>query len=414
LNHLNFGFFHWIPLIDHGHICFGSNKDFYFKPKFTVDMNNSRYPVSMEAGSNLNKLDETSKVALIFGVTGQDGSYLAELLIEKGYVVHGVRRRSSSFNTGRIDHLINDVSLWEAKFFLHYGDLEDTSSISRVIALTEPDEIYNLAAQSHVGLSFEEPLYTVQVDGVGSLRILETIRQYQQKKQIKFYQASTSELFGGHGNLAFDEKSRLTPQSPYAAAKLLAYWNTYIYREAYKIFAVNGILFNHESPRRGETFVTRKITRGLCRIKAGLQQELVLGNLYAIRDWGHAKDYVEAMWLMLQMDSPQDLVISTGNHYSVKDFIEMATDELDITLEWRGEGISEVGIDSKTGNILIRVDEGYMRPLEVDFLEGNSAKAQDILKWQPKTSMKELVAEMVAFDLELCRKESIFPLTHRI
>ena len=359
-------------------------------------------------------LNTKPRVALIFGITGQDGSYLAEFLIDKGYIVHGVRRRSSSFNTGRIDHLINDPSVWDSKFFLHYGDLEDTSSISQVITLTDPDEIYNLAAQSHVGLSFEEPIYTVQVDGVGSLRILECIRQHPKVGKIKFYQASTSELFGGYGTAAFNEDSHLMPQSPYAAAKLLAYWSTRIYRDAYDIFAVNGILFNHESPRRGETFVTRKITRGLCRIKAGLQKELLLGNLYSIRDWGHAKDYVEAMWLMMQMDKPEDLVISTGHHYSVKDFIEMVAEELNIDISWSGEGTSEVGIDSKTGNILIRVDAGYMRPLEVNFLEGNSAKAREILNWIPKTPIKELVAEMVAFDLEFCRKESQFPRTHRI
>lgn len=357
---------------------------------------------------------EGRRVALIFGITGQDGSYLAELLIDKGYVIHGVRRRSSSFNTGRIDHLINDSALWESRFFLHYGDLEDSSSIYQVITLTNPDEIYNLAAQSHVGLSFEEPIYSVQVGGVGSLRILECIRQYDKAKKIRFYQASTSELFGGSGVVPFDENSNLMPNSPYAAAKLLAYWSTRIYRDAYDIFAVNGILFNHESHRRGETFVTRKITRGLSRIKVGLQQELILGNLYAVRDWGHAKDYVDAMWLMMQMDKPEDLVISTGNHYSVKDFVEMVADELSIDLAWEGEGTSEIGIDSKTGNILIRVDEGYMRPLEVNFLEGNSVRAREILDWQPRTDIKELVAEMVTFDLELCRKESSFPRTHRM
>jgi GDPmannose 4,6-dehydratase len=354
------------------------------------------------------------RVALIFGITGQDGSYLAELLINKGYIVHGVRRRSSSFNTGRIDHLINNSSLWGSKFFLHYGDLEDSSSINQVITLTDPDEIYNLAAQSHVGLSFEEPIYTVQVGGVGSLRILECVRQYDKKKKIKFYQASTSELFGGYGTESFNENSSFVPKSPYAAAKLLAYWSTRIYRDAYGIFAVNGILFNHESHRRGETFVTRKITRGLSRIKAGLQQELILGNLYAIRDWGHAKDYVEAMWLMMQMDQPEDLVISTGNHYSVKEFVEMVATELGVGLAWKGEGTSEVGVDPKTGKILIRVDEGYMRPLEVNFLEGNSKRAREILKWQPRSTINELVAEMVAFDLELCQKESIFPRTHRM
>ena len=357
---------------------------------------------------------ERGRVALIFGITGQDGSYLAELLLSKGYVVHGVRRRSSSFNTGRIDHLINDSALWESRLFLHYGDLGDSSSINQVISLTDPDEIYNLAAQSHVGLSFEEPIYTVQVGGMGSLRILECIRQYDKKKKIKFYQASTSELFGGDGTLAFDENSNFMPKSPYGAAKLLAYWSARIYRDAYDIFAVNGILFNHESHRRGETFVTRKITRGLSRIKAGLQEELILGNLYAIRDWGHAKDYVEAMWLMMQMDEPEDLVISTGNHYSVKDFVKMVANELDINLAWKGEGASEVGFDSKTGNILIRIDKGYMRPLEVNFLEGNSVRAREVLNWQPKTTIKELVAEMVAFDLELCRKESSFPRTHRL
>jgi len=350
----------------------------------------------------------SKKVALIFGITGQDGSYLAELLIGKGYVVHGVRRRSSSFNTGRIDHLINDKKIWGNQLFLHYGDLGDTSSIAQAISYAKPDEIYNLAAQSHVGLSFEEPIYSVQIDGLGSLKILECIRQSSTKSGIKFYQASTSELFGGKGDKFFNESSNFEPQSPYAAAKLLAFWSTKIYREAYGLFAVNGIMFNHESPRRGETFVTRKITRGLCKIKLGLESELILGNLYSIRDWGHAKDYVEAMWLMMQLEDPQDLVISTGNYYSVKDFVNKVATELQINLQWEGSGVDEVGIDSASGKVLIRVSDGYMRPLEVDFLAGDSTIAREKLNWKPQTTIDELVTEMVHFDLALCEKDSTF------
>ena len=352
------------------------------------------------------------KTALIFGVTGQDGSYLAELLLSKGYEVHGVRRRSSSFNTGRIDHLIANSDIWEKNFFLHYGDLEDSNIISELITKLEPDEIYNLAAQSHVGLSFEEPVYSVEIAGIATLRILESIRQHS--KKAKFYQASTSELFGGEGTKAFDESSPLSPKSPYAAGKLLGFWMTKIYREAYGMFAVNGILFNHESPRRGETFVTRKITRGLSRIKKGLQQELTLGNIYASRDWGHARDYVQAMWLMLQAQEPRDLVISTNSNVTVKEFIEIVAKELSIELSWKGSGIDEVGLDSSTGKVIIRIDSEFIRPLEVSYLEGDSAQARELLGWKPVTDLSQLVKEMVAEDLRLCDKEIQYPGTHRI
>ena len=357
-------------------------------------------------------LSQVKKSALIFGVTGQDGSYLAELLISKGYVVHGVRRRSSSFNTGRIDHLIANTEIWEKKFFLHYGDLEDSNIISHLINRVKPEEIYNLAAQSHVGLSFEEPIYTVEIAGLATLKILECIRQSH--LQIKFYQASTSELFGGEGDSAFDESSPLSPKSPYAAGKLLGFWMTKIYREAYGIFAVNGILFNHESPRRGETFVTRKITRGLARIKNGLQQELTLGNIYASRDWGHARDYVEAMWLMLQAEEPRDLVISSDTNVTVKDFIEIVAKELSIELVWKGSGVEEVAIDKATGKVIIRINPEFLRPLEVSYLEGNSAQAREYLGWKPQINLEQLAREMVEEDLQLCNKEIQYPGTHRI
>ena len=357
-------------------------------------------------------MSQPLKIALIFGITGQDGSYLAELLLSKGYEVHGVRRRSSSFNTGRIDHLIASSEIWEKKFFLHYGDLEDSNIISQLVNKVAPDEIYNLAAQSHVGLSFEEPIYSVEIAGLATLKILESVRQSE--RDIRFYQASTSELFGGDGVIAFDESSPLLPKSPYAAGKLLGYWMTRIYREAYGIFAVNGILFNHESPRRGETFVTRKITRGLARIKKGLQQELTLGNIYASRDWGHARDYVEAMWLMLQAREPKDLVISSDTNVTVKEFIEIVAKELSIELIWQGSGLDEVAIDQSTGNVIIRVTSEFFRPLEVTFLEGNSTKARDFLEWKPKTNLTQLAKEMVAEDLRLCSKEIQYPGTHRI
>jgi GDPmannose 4,6-dehydratase len=353
------------------------------------------------------------KVALVFGITGQDGSYLAELLLEKGYVVHGVRRRSSSFNTARIDHLINNQSIFESKLFLHYGDLADATSISEVITQIMPDEIYNLAAQSHVGLSFEMPVYTVDVVAMGSLKILECIRQCQKTKSIKYYQASTSELFGGKGVTTLNEDSQFIPQSPYAAGKLFAYWATKIYREAYGIYAVNGILFNHESFRRGETFVTRKITRGLSRIKSGLQEELILGNLYSIRDWGHAKDYVMAMWCMMQLDQPQDLVISTGEHYSVKEFVNLVADRLGFNLKWTGDGANEIGVDLDSGKTIVQTSVGYKRPLEVDFLAGDSSRARALLNWEPTIGIQGLVNEMVDFDLSLCKKESTFPAIHR-
>jgi GDPmannose 4,6-dehydratase len=357
------------------------------------------------------------KVALIFGVTGQDGSYLSEILIEKGYVVHGVRRRSSSFNTGRIDHLIRNNQIWEKQFKLHYGNLEDSHSIHKIICEINPDEIYNLAAQSHVGLSFEQPIYTSDVDALGNLRILESIRLSEDRGKIKFYQASTSELFGGKlstGTESFDENSPLIPKSPYASAKLMAYWNTRIYREAYEIFAVNGILFNHESPRRGETFVTRKITMSLARIKFNLQNEIVLGNLDAIRDWGYAPEYMEAAWKMLQQDAPQDYVISTGVTMSVREFIQIAARLVDIEIEWRNSGLEEVGIDTYTGRTIVRVDAGYFRPLEVDYLMGNSAKAQVELNWRPSESIENLIAAMMAADLLLADKEASFPGVQRV
>lgn len=355
---------------------------------------------------------QKQKTALIFGITGQDGSYLAELLLSKGYEVHGVRRRSSSFNTGRIDHLIANSEFWDKKFFLHYGDLEDSNIISQLINKVAPHEIYNLAAQSHVGLSFEEPIYSVEIAGLATLKILESVRQ--SNTEIRFYQASTSELFGGEGLNAFDENSPLMPKSPYAAGKLLGYWMTRIYRDAYGIFAVNGILFNHESPRRGETFVTRKITRGLSRIKTGLQQELTLGNIYASRDWGHARDYVEAMWLMLQASEPKDLVISSDTNVTVKDFIEIVAKELSIEIVWQGSGLDEVAIDQATNRVIIRINPEFFRPLEVSFLEGNSSQAREFLSWKPTSNLLQLAKEMVAEDLQLCQKEIQYPGTHRI
>ena len=348
------------------------------------------------------------KKALITGVTGQDGAYLAEFLLEKGYEVHGIKRRSSLFNTDRIDHLYQDPHETNPKFFLHHGDLTDSSSLVRIIQEVQPNEIYNLAAQSHVAVSFEEPEYTANSDALGALRILEAIRILRLENKTKFYQASTSELFGAAHEIPQNENTPFHPRSPYAVAKLYAYWITINYREAYGIFACNGILFNHESPIRGETFVTRKITRALARIKLGLQETLFLGNLDAKRDWGHAKDYVEMQWLMLQQDKPEDFTISTGRQYSVRDFVNAAAKELDMKLEWIGRGIEETAIDEKTKKTIIRVDSRYFRPTEVETLLGDSTKAKERLGWAPKISFEELVKEMVAHDLSEAKKAKLF------
>jgi len=339
---------------------------------------------------------KTKKIALITGITGQDGSYLAEFLLEKGYEVHGLRRRVSVFNTQRIDHIINSEK-YNQNFFLHYGDLTDSSSLINVIHKIMPDEIYNLAAQSHVAVSFEEPEYTANSDAIGVLRILESIRVLKNKKNIKFYQASTSELFGLVQETPQKETTPFYPRSPYGAAKLYAYWITINYREAYDLFACNGILFNHESPRRGEIFVTRKITRALCEIKNNKRDLLKLGNLNAKRDWGHAKDYVEAMWLMLQNDQPKDYVIATGKQYSVKEFIEECCKVLNQTIEWSGEGVDEIGIIDGIKRIVI--DPIYFRPTEVETLLGDSSLAQKEINWKPKNTFEDLVSEMIKEDL---------------
>jgi len=347
------------------------------------------------------------KKALITGITGQDGAYLAELLLNKGYEVHGVKRRSSLFNTDRIDHLYQDPHEKSPKFVLHHGDLTDTSSLIRIIQEVQPDEIYNLAAQSHVAVSFEEPEYTANSDALGALRILEAIRILGLEKKTKYYQASTSELFGEVQETPQNEKTPFHPRSPYAVAKLYAYWITINYREAYGIYACNGILFNHESPIRGETFVTRKITRALARIKLGLQDDLFLGNMDAKRDWGHAKDYVEMQWLMLQQDKPEDFTISTGVQYSVRDFVNIAAKELGIELKWDGHGIDEIGTDVVTGKTIIRIDPRYFRPTEVETLLGDSTKAREKLGWTSKISFEELVREMVACDLNDAKKDNL-------
>ena len=342
------------------------------------------------------------KVALLTGITGQDGSYLAELLLEKGYEVHGIKRRTSLFNTQRIDHLFDNPKIGNQSLFLHHADMNDSSSLVRVIHEVKPSEIYNLAAQSHVAVSFEEPEYTANSDAVGTLRILEAIRILEMH-ETKFYQASTSELYGLVQEVPQTEKTPFYPRSPYAVAKLYAYWITVNFREAYGQFACNGILFNHESPRRGETFVTRKITRGLSRIAVGGSEPVALGNLNAKRDWGHARDYVEAMWLMLQQATPVDLVIATGEQYSVRDFVERAAVDLGFDLEWRGSGLEERGIDRNSGKTLIEVDERYFRPTEVETLLGDASKAREILGWVPKTSFTQLVNEMCASDLNWAR-----------
>ena len=339
------------------------------------------------------------KIALIFGITGQDGSYLAQFLIKKGYLVHGVKRRSSSLNTGRVDHIYQDPHEKKRKFFLHYGDITDAISVSSLIKKIKPNEIYNLAAQSHVSVSFEVPEYTANADAVGALRILEAIKFHGFEKITKFYQAGTSEMFGRVKETPQNEKTSFYPRSPYGVAKVYAHWITINYREAYNIFACNGILFNHESPVRGETFVTRKIVIALCKIKNGLQKKLYLGNINAKRDWGHAKDYVEAMWKMLQKKIPTDYVISTGKQYSVKQFVNLVLNELKIKYLWKGEGINSKCYDH-TGRCIVECDKEYYRPLEVDTLLGDSRKAKKELNWKPKTNINELVKEMVNHELK--------------
>ena len=339
------------------------------------------------------------KTALIFGITGQDGSYLAEFLLKKGYSVHGVKRRSSSINTGRIDKFYQDPHEKKRVFFLHYGDVTDTISVSSIIKKIQPDEIYNLAAQSHVAVSFEVPEYTANADALGALRILEAIKFNKLEKKTKFYQAGTSEMFGKVMTVPQNEKTPFYPRSPYGVAKVYAHWITINYREAYKIFACNGILFNHESPVRGETFVTRKIVIALCKIKKNMQKKLYLGNLEAKRDWGHAKDYVEAMWKMLQQKTPKDYVISTGRQYSVKDFVNLVLEELNIKHVWRGKGIKTKCFDNK-GNCIVECDKAYYRPLEVETLLGDSRKAKKDLNWSPKIDLKSLVKEMVYLELK--------------
>lgn len=346
-----------------------------------------------------------AKVALITGITGQDGAYLAELLLEKGYEVHGMKRRSSSFNTSRIDHLYQDVHNKNLKFKLHYGDLTDSTNLIRLIQEIKPDEIYNLAAQSHVKVSFDCPEYTANADGLGTLRILEAIRILGLEKKTKFYQASTSELYGLVQETPQSEKTPFYPRSPYACAKLYAYWICVNYREGYNIFACNGILFNHESPRRGETFVTRKITRAAVRIKLGIEEKLYLGNLDSKRDWGHAKDYVEGMWRILQQDKPEDFVLATGITTTIRDFCNMSFKEVGIELQWKGSGVNEKGIDKATGKTVIEVDPRYFRPTEVDLLLGNASKARKKLGWEPKYDLPALVKEMVKEDMKEAKKE---------
>jgi GDPmannose 4,6-dehydratase len=346
------------------------------------------------------------KKALITGVTGQDGSYLAEFLLEKGYEVHGLKRRTSLFNTDRIDHLFQDPHEKKLRFLLHHGDMTDSSSLQRVVQKVRPDEIYNLAAQSHVAVSFQEPEYTANSVGLGTLRLLETIRTLGLTKS-RFYQASSSELFGKVQETPQREKTPFYPRSPYGVAKLYAYWITVNYREAYGLYACNGLLFNHESPRRGETFVTRKITRGLARIKLGLEKTVWLGNLEARRDWGHARDYVEMMWLMLQQKKPSDYVIATGRQHSVREFVEIVARELDMRLVWKGKGAAERGVDARTGRTIIALDPRYLRPAEVETLLGDAAKARRELGWKPRTPFPELVREMVRSDLRLAESEAL-------
>ena len=341
----------------------------------------------------------TEKVALITGVTGQDGAYLADLLLQKGYIVHGVKRRSSSFNTERVDDIYVDPHERGARFFLHYGDLTDATNLIRLVQETRPSEIYNLGAQSHVQVSFETPEYTGNADALGTLRLLEAIRILGMEKSVRFYQASTSELYGKAREVPQSETTPFHPRSPYAAAKLYAYWITVNYREAYGMFAANGILFNHESPTRGETFVTRKITRAVASIQHGLQDTLYLGNLDARRDWGHARDYVEGMWRILQHSEADDFVLATGEAHSVREFVELAFAETGLSIRWQGEGVDEVGVDAGSGTVLVRIDPRYFRPTEVDFLLGDPAKAKARLGWSHTTGFRDLVAEMVQADL---------------
>ncbi|XP_071816798.1 GDP-mannose 4,6 dehydratase-like [Apostichopus japonicus] len=348
------------------------------------------------------------KIALITGITGQDGSYLAEFLIEKGYTVHGIIRRSSSFNTGRIQHLYaNPKSHQGGSMQLHYGDLTDSTCLVKIISQVRPTEIYNLGAQSHVKVSFDMGEYTANVDGVGTLRLLDAIRTCGLQEVVRFYQASTSEMYGKVQEVPQTETTPFYPRSPYGAAKLYAYWITINFREAYDMYACNGILFNHESPRRGETFVTRKITRAVAKIKLNQQEEVVLGNLDAVRDWGHAKDYVEAMWLMLQQEKPIDFVIATNEIHSVREFVVASFKEIGVEIKWEGKGMEEVGRDAKTGHIRVRVDPKFYRPTEVEFLRGDSSKAEKALGWKPKVSFDDLVKEMVACDLDLMTKNPI-------
>lgn len=357
------------------------------------------------------------KVALITGITGQDGSYLAEFLLAKGYEVHGIKRRASSFNTERIDHIYQDPHAPNPKLKLHYGDLTDTSNLVRILSETRPDEVYNLGAQSHVAVSFESPEYTADVDAIGALRLLEAIRFLGFEKKTRFYQASTSELYGLVQETPQKESTPFYPRSPYAIAKLYAYWITINYREAYGLYACNGILFNHESSRRGETFVTRKITRGLCNIGQGLEKCLFMGNMDALRDWGHAKDYVEMQWLMLQQEKPADFVIATGVQYSVRQFIEMSAKELGFTMGWRGKGVDEEGyVESiggnktpglKVGDVIVKIDPRYFRPAEVETLLGDPTKAKEKLGWTPRITLHEMIAEMVAHDLDRARQHAL-------
>jgi GDPmannose 4,6-dehydratase len=359
----------------------------------------------------------TSKKALITGITGQDGSYLAELLLEKGYEVHGIKRRASSFNTDRIDHIYQDPHVDNSRFKLHYGDLSDGSNLTRIVQEVQPDEVYNLGAQSHVAVSFESPEYTADVDGMGTLRLLEAIRLLGLEKKTRFYQASTSELYGLVQETPQRETTPFYPRSPYAVAKLYAYWITVNYREAYGMYACNGILFNHESPRRGETFVTRKITRGLANIAQGLEQCLYIGNMDALRDWGHAKDYVRMQWMMLQQDRPQDYVIATGVQYSVRDFIRKAAAQLGITVAFEGQGVQELAIVKaiegnhapalKVGQVIVRVDPRYFRPTEVETLLGDPAKAKAELGWVPEITLDAMVAEMMAHDLDQAKRHAL-------
>ena len=349
--------------------------------------------------------DSKQRVALITGVTGQDGAYLAEYLLGLGYIVHGIKRRSSSFNTARIDHLYEDRHAGDVPFLLHYGDMTDSTNLIRLVQQIRPTEIYNLAAQSHVGVSFESPEYTANADGLGVLRLLEAMRILGMEKETRFYQASTSELYGLVQQVPQNETTPFYPRSPYGVAKLYGYWITVNYREAYGMFASNGILFNHESPTRGETFVTRKITRSVARIETGLEDTLYLGNLEARRDWGHARDYVEGMHRILQIDTPGDFVLATGETRSVREFVELSFAEVNRSIEWRGAGVDEVGIDKKSGKTVVRIDRTYFRPTEVDLLIGDASKAREQLGWQPKTSFADMVKEMVATDLADARRE---------